>query len=129
MDTAMVQLTVLPGFPLVGSALFETDTSACCGVVLLEMKSSPIPSLGVESGSDAATNVNVEDVLPNGHSYVAASIGGGDSSSDAGAPTLSWSITSLASLIRNPGLKIGIATQIIRLFEQNNVAVVLDTLA
>ena len=46
-------------------------------------------------GPDAAPNVVVQDQLPAGYSYVAGSIAGGDSRSDASAPTLSWNITSL----------------------------------
>jgi uncharacterized repeat protein (TIGR01451 family) len=48
-------------------------------------------------GPDTATNITVEDVIPNGYSYVAASIAGGDSRDDTGAPTLTWTINSLAS--------------------------------
>ncbi|MGD2250821.1 MAG: DUF11 domain-containing protein, partial [Candidatus Methanofastidiosia archaeon] len=48
-------------------------------------------------GPDTATNVDVEDVIPNGYTYVAASIAGGDSRDDTGAPTLTWTINSLAS--------------------------------
>lgn len=49
------------------------------------------------AGPDAAVNVDIEDVIPNGYSYVASSLTGGDSNSDASAPTLTWTVTSLAS--------------------------------
>ena len=42
---------------------------------------------------------------------------------------LDGKITALAHLIRHPGLKIGIAGRVIRLFEQKRVATILDTLA
>jgi uncharacterized repeat protein (TIGR01451 family) len=48
-------------------------------------------------GPSTATNIDVRDIVPNGYSYVALSIAGGDSRSDAGAPTLTWTISSLAS--------------------------------
>jgi uncharacterized repeat protein (TIGR01451 family) len=47
------------------------------------------------AGPDTATNVSVEDVLPDGYSYVAGSISGGDACDDSGAPTLTWSFDSL----------------------------------
>ena len=49
------------------------------------------------AGPDTATNVTVEDSLPAGYSYDAGSIAGGDSQDDSAAPTLTWSIASLAS--------------------------------
>ncbi len=49
------------------------------------------------AGPDTATNVSVEDILPDGYSYVAGSITGGDASDDTAAPTLTWSINSLAA--------------------------------
>ena len=49
------------------------------------------------TGPDTATNVTVEDSLPSGYSYDAGSIAGGSSQNDSAAPTLSWSIASLAS--------------------------------
>jgi len=48
-------------------------------------------------GPDAATNVEVKDYLPDGYTYVAGSITGGTSNSDATAPTLIWNIASLAN--------------------------------
>ena len=48
-------------------------------------------------GPDGAYNITVEDVIPDGFSYVAGSIAGGDSNDDSGAPTLTWTINTLAS--------------------------------
>ncbi|MBU7000319.1 MAG: DUF11 domain-containing protein [Theionarchaea archaeon] len=48
-------------------------------------------------GPDAATNVTVEDVIPSGYTYVSSSIAGGDSRDDSSAPTLTWTINSLAN--------------------------------
>ena len=68
--------------------------------------SNPTPSPGdtvtftitvYNDGPDTATNIDVEDVIPNGYTYVAASIAGGDSRDDTGLPTLTWTINSLAS--------------------------------
>jgi len=47
--------------------------------------------------STAATNVAVEDVLPDGYTYIGGSISGGDGRSETGAPTLTWTINSLAA--------------------------------
>jgi uncharacterized repeat protein (TIGR01451 family) len=47
-------------------------------------------------GPDTATNVTVEDVIPSGFVYSAGTIAGGDSRDDSGAPTLTWTINSLA---------------------------------
>jgi LPXTG-site transpeptidase (sortase) family protein len=51
------------------------------------------------AGPSAATNVVVTDVVPSGYAYVASSIAGGDSRSDANPATtgLTWTINSLAS--------------------------------
>ena len=49
------------------------------------------------AGPDTATNVAVEDVLPAGFTYDAGSIAGGDTQDDSAAPTLSWTIATLAS--------------------------------
>ena len=49
------------------------------------------------SGPDSATNVAVTDVLPAGFTYDAGSIAGGDTQDDSGAPTLAWTIATLAS--------------------------------
>ena len=49
------------------------------------------------AGSDTATNVVVEDVLPAGFTYDAGSIAGGDTQDDSAAPILSWTVASLAS--------------------------------
>jgi uncharacterized repeat protein (TIGR01451 family) len=66
----------------------------------------PTPTIGdtvtftitvYNDGPDTATNITVEDVIPNGFTYVPASIAGGDSRDDTGAPTLTWTINSLAS--------------------------------
>ncbi|MBU7021325.1 MAG: DUF11 domain-containing protein [Theionarchaea archaeon] len=48
-------------------------------------------------GPDTATNVTVEDVIPSGYIYSAGTIAGGDSRDDSGAPTLTWTINSLAN--------------------------------
>ena len=48
-------------------------------------------------GPDAATNVSVRDVLPAGLAYVAGTIGGGTTQDDSLAPTLTWTIATLAS--------------------------------
>jgi uncharacterized repeat protein (TIGR01451 family) len=67
---------------------------------------NPTPNVGdtvtftitvYNDGPDTATNITVEDVIPNGYTYVAASIAGGDSRDDTGAPTLTWTINSLAN--------------------------------
>ena len=49
------------------------------------------------AGPDAATNVDVTDNLPVGFVYDAGSMAGGDGQDDSGAPTLTWTITTLAS--------------------------------
>ncbi|MCG3158533.1 MAG: hypothetical protein DKINENOH_05177 [bacterium] len=49
------------------------------------------------NGPSTATNVSIGDVIPSGFTYVTGSIAGGTSRSDASAPTLSWTIASLAS--------------------------------
>ena len=49
------------------------------------------------AGPDAATNVAITDVLPGGFSYDAGSIAGGDGQDDSGAPTLVWTVATLAS--------------------------------
>ena len=49
------------------------------------------------AGSDTATNVAVEDVLPAGFTYDAGTIAGGDTQDDSAAPILSWTVASLAS--------------------------------
>jgi LPXTG-site transpeptidase (sortase) family protein len=50
-------------------------------------------------GPNTATNIDVTDVIPDGYTYVAASIVGGDSNDDANPATtgLTWTINSLAS--------------------------------
>ncbi len=48
-------------------------------------------------GPAAATGITVADVLPVGLSYVAGSIAGGTAGNGAGAPTLTWDQTTLAS--------------------------------
>ncbi|MBU7036413.1 MAG: DUF11 domain-containing protein [Theionarchaea archaeon] len=48
-------------------------------------------------GPDTATNVTVEDFIPSGFVYAAGTIAGGDSRDDSGAPTLTWTINSLAN--------------------------------
>jgi uncharacterized repeat protein (TIGR01451 family) len=67
---------------------------------------NPTPNIGdtvtftitvYNDGPDTATNITVEDVIPNGYTYVAASIAGGDARDDTGVPTLTWTINSLAS--------------------------------
>jgi len=52
----------------------------------------------VNVGDAAAINVAVSDIIPSDtyFTYVAGSITGGDSQSDAGLPTLTWTVTSLA---------------------------------
>ncbi len=49
------------------------------------------------AGPDTATNISVEDTVPTGFTYVAASISGGDARDDSAAPLLTWTINSLAS--------------------------------
>lgn len=49
------------------------------------------------NGPSTATNVSVGDVIPSGFTYVTGSIAGGTSRSAAGAPTLTWTIASLAN--------------------------------
>ena len=50
-------------------------------------------------GPSTATNIDVTDVVPSGYTYVASSIGGGDSRNDANPSTtgLTWTINSLAN--------------------------------
>jgi len=76
---------------------------------LTKSVSDPTPNVGDtvtftiavdNAGPDAATNVAVEDVLPAGYSYVAASIAGGSTQDDSAAPTLVWTIASLGSPYR-----------------------------
>ena len=43
------------------------------------------------------TSSRATDALPSGYTYDPGSIAGGDGQDDAGAPTLSWTVTSLAS--------------------------------
>jgi len=50
----------------------------------------------VNTGNAVATNVTVSDAVPANTTYVPGSIGGGDSNSAAGLPTLIWTINSLA---------------------------------
>lgn len=52
----------------------------------------------VNVGDATATNITVSDTIPTDtyFTYVAGSIAGGDSRSDAGSPNLSWTINSLA---------------------------------
>jgi uncharacterized repeat protein (TIGR01451 family) len=82
------------------SSPLEADVS------LVKTVSDPTPNVGdsvtftiavTNGGPDPATNVEVTDVLPAGYTYVAASIAGGDAQDDAAAPTLEWTIASLAS--------------------------------
>ena len=51
------------------------------------------------AGPSTATNITVTDVVPNGYTYVAASIAGGDVRNDTNPATsgLKWTINSLAS--------------------------------
>ena len=73
---------------------------------LTKAVNNPTPNVGetvtftvtlTNSGPDAAYNISVADVIPTGYTYVAGSIAGGSSRSDAGAPTLTWTVNSLAS--------------------------------
>ncbi len=56
------------------------------------------------TGPDSATNISVEDVIPNGYTYAAGSIGSNAGATgaaittdDSGAPTLTWDIDQLDS--------------------------------
>ncbi len=49
------------------------------------------------NGPNAAYNVTVTDVMPDGYTYVAGSIAGGTSCSEASAPTLTWKVDALAA--------------------------------
>ncbi len=56
------------------------------------------------AGPDSATNISVEDVIPNGYTYAAGSIGSNAGATgatimpdDSGAPTLTWDIDQLDS--------------------------------
>ena len=75
-------------------------------VSLTKVVSDATPNVGdsvtftltvANAGPDAATNVDVTDNLPVGFVYDAGSIAGGDGQDDSGAPTLTWTITTLAS--------------------------------
>ncbi len=85
--------------------------TAAADLRLVKTASNETPDVGstitfnivvTNDGPSSATNVTVEDVLPNGFAYVAASISsnaGGTGAtitpSDASAPTLSWTINQL----------------------------------
>ena len=65
----------------------------------------PTPNVGdtvtftlqvTNSGSSTATNVQITDIVPSGYTYVASSMTGGDTQNDTAAPTLVWTINSLA---------------------------------
>lgn len=73
---------------------------------LTKTVNNPTPDVGgtvtftitvYNDGPSTANNITVGDVVPNGYTYVPASIAGGDSRNDAAAPILTWTITSLAS--------------------------------
>lgn len=55
-------------------------------------------SIKVENlGPDTATNIDINDILPSGFTYVAGSIAGGTTQNDGSAPALAWTINSLAA--------------------------------
>jgi uncharacterized repeat protein (TIGR01451 family) len=105
----------------------ESVTPRMADLSLTKTVDNPTPDVGdtvtftitvANAGSDAATNVSVNDVLPSGLSYVAGSIAGGDSRSDASAPTLTWTINTLAS-----GASVDLTLQAIVLSSGNYVNV------
>ena len=84
----------------------ETVLTARADLALFKSVSDPTPNVGesvtfvlsvVNGGPDTATNVDVVDVLPAGYSYETGSIAGGDVRSEAAAPTLSWTVASIAA--------------------------------
>ena len=79
---------------------------AVADLFLAKVASNTAPALGelvsftvtvTNDGPDAASDIEVSDVLPAGLVYEAASIAGGDTRDDLGAPTLVWTIASLAA--------------------------------
>ena len=79
---------------------------AVADLVLAKVASDAAPALGelvtftvtvTNDGPDAASDIEVSDVLPAGLIYEAASIAGGDTRDDLGDPTLVWTIASLAA--------------------------------
>ncbi|HEU0291727.1 MAG TPA: sortase [Anaerolineales bacterium] len=91
----------------------DDDTQAVVPIAVVDLSldkqvSNATPNAGntitftlviANAGPSTATNVNVTDVIPNGYTYVAASITGADTNSDANPATtgLTWTINSLAS--------------------------------
>lgn len=88
-----------------------SDTNAITPVIDLSLDkqvSSITPTIGGavtftlvvnNAGPSTATNIVITDVVPDGYSYVAASITGGDASDDTNPSTtgLTWTINSLSS--------------------------------
>ncbi len=84
----------------------ETATPQIADLSLVKTVDDPSPNVGdtvtftltvSNAGPDTATNISVEDTVPTGFTYVAASISGGDARDDSAAPLLTWTINSLAS--------------------------------
>ncbi len=85
-----------------------TNTKNFVDLVLAKSVSNPAPDVGdtltytlqlSNNGPVAATNINVNDILPAGLTYVGSSISGGDSRNDAdpSGSGLAWTINSLAA--------------------------------
>ena len=84
----------------------ETATPQIADLSLVKTVDDSCPNVGAtvtftitvaNAGPSDASGVSVNDVIPDGYSYVAGSIAGGDGRIDATDPILSWSIISLAS--------------------------------
>ncbi|MCO6457238.1 MAG: carboxypeptidase regulatory-like domain-containing protein, partial [Pirellulaceae bacterium] len=84
----------------------DTIAPAIADVSLLKSISDTTPVIGQtvtftitvsNAGPDAATNVQVTDILPDGFAYAGGTIAGGSTQNDGAAPTLVWTIASLAS--------------------------------
>ncbi len=84
----------------------ESVTPQQADLSLVKTVDDPSPNVGdtvtftltvANAGPDTATSISVEDTVPTGFTYVAASISGGDARDDSAAPLLTWTINSLAS--------------------------------
>jgi uncharacterized repeat protein (TIGR01451 family) len=85
---------------------FATSTPQSADLSLTKTVNDPTPNVGdtvtftltvTNGGPSTATNVQITDVVPSGYSYVTGSMTGGDVQDQSGAPTLVWTINSLAT--------------------------------